>query len=40
MDWPEETVRCDKAPAQWSHAGSNIILDFHGDPLFEYDKKA
>lgn len=33
LDWPEENA-VDPALAhnQWSHAGSNCCLDFHGDP--------
>ncbi len=32
LHWPEEGVRRDGAGAQWSQPGSNLLLDFHGDP--------
>jgi DNA-binding transcriptional LysR family regulator len=33
LRWPHESARGDAAgKAQWSHARSNICLDFHGDP--------
>lgn len=33
LNWPEEGIRCGATPATWSLAGSNLVLDFHGDPL-------
>jgi len=32
LDWPEELVGSDKHFFRWFHPGSNICLDFHGDP--------
>ncbi|MBC8200386.1 MAG: substrate-binding domain-containing protein [Desulfobacterales bacterium] len=32
--WPEETVLPDRGDIpKWCHTGSNLCLDFHGDPL-------
>jgi len=31
--WPEETIRIGHDTAKWAHAGSNLCLDFHGDPM-------
>lgn len=33
LDWPEEQAGRDLEAIRWSHPGSNICLDFHGDPL-------
>lgn len=33
LDWPEERVGGDGAAARFGHEGSNLCLDFHGDPL-------
>lgn len=34
LDWPLESAQIDLTPKQrWFHAGSNLCLDFHGDPL-------
>lgn len=30
--WPEETLSRGKETPSWSHAGTNLCLDFHGDP--------
>lgn len=32
LDWPEETCNETTQYPHWVHAGSNICLDFHGDP--------
>jgi len=32
LDWPEEQTGGDNLVFQWAQAGSNICLDFHGDP--------
>ena len=32
LRWPDETLRPTRADARFSQAGSNICLDFHGDP--------
>jgi len=32
LDWPEEICRRDSQPGRWTHPGSNICLDFHGNP--------
>jgi hypothetical protein len=32
LDWPEETITAHDDIPKWQHAGSNLILDFHGDP--------
>ena len=32
--WPEETVSRGRVDiSKWRHTGSNLCLDFHGDPL-------
>ena len=33
LNWPTENATSSSTFAQWSHDSSNIILDFHGDPL-------
>ena len=33
LNWPAEMVATQRSPASWHHAGSNRILDFHGDPV-------
>lgn len=34
LDWPLETAAPDNGDwSEWHHAGSNLCLDFHGDPL-------
>lgn len=33
LQWPTETVSSDTDAEDWSQSGSNIVLDFHGDPL-------
>jgi len=33
LHWPAEAVRDSKDGTRWSQPGSNICLDFHGDPL-------
>ena len=33
LDWPSEQARVDHNEPHFFHAGSNICLDFHGDPL-------
>lgn len=33
LQWPPETVLPDKEAARWFQPWSNIVLDFHGDPL-------
>ena len=33
LTWPHEGTRDQRSPQAWSHAGSNLLLDFHGDPL-------
>jgi len=33
LDWPPETVMEKNAVQPWYQAGSNQVLDFHGDPL-------
>ncbi len=32
LDWPEEQAGDSSSAFSWFHAGSNICLDFHGDP--------
>jgi hypothetical protein len=32
LDWPEEPIIGYENPPKWHHAGSNLCLDFHGDP--------
>lgn len=32
LDWPEETCSGENQYTRWSQPGSNICLDFHGDP--------
>lgn len=32
LDWPDEQAAGDTNYARWSQPGSNICLDFHGDP--------
>lgn len=32
LDWPEETIPAGGDIPGWTHAGSNLLLDFHGDP--------
>ncbi len=32
LNWPGEGVRPDGAAAHWQETGSNVLLDFHGDP--------
>ncbi len=32
LPWPKEQARADAGEPAWMHAGSNICLDFHGDP--------
>lgn len=34
LNWPIEAARANSAPSfQWNQAGSNLCLDFHGNPL-------
>ncbi|GAB6041896.1 molybdate ABC transporter substrate-binding protein [Endothiovibrio diazotrophicus] len=33
LQWPEETISTDGEVPRWEHAGSNRMLDLHGDPL-------
>ncbi|MFV2032071.1 MAG: molybdate ABC transporter substrate-binding protein [Gammaproteobacteria bacterium] len=33
LDWPLEAARQNDPSNRWSHPGSNICLDFHGDPI-------
>ena len=33
LDWPDEIVGVEEEVPEWSQAGSNCCLDFHGDPL-------
>jgi len=33
LDWPEETPGGERASFRWSQPGSNICLDFHGNPV-------
>ncbi len=33
LDWPPETAARNEEAFAWLHAGSNICLDFHGDPV-------
>jgi hypothetical protein len=33
LDWPEEGILSGDDTPEWGHAGSNLLLDFHGDPL-------
>lgn len=33
LPWPEELATNSPDIARWHHAGSNLCLDFHGDPL-------
>ena len=33
LSWPEELAAASPDALHWRHAGSNICLDFHGDPL-------
>jgi hypothetical protein len=32
LDWPEEILIPGSDHPKWQHAGSNLLLDFHGDP--------
>jgi hypothetical protein len=32
LNWSDEGVRSDGTVSKWSQTGSNVILDFHGDP--------
>jgi hypothetical protein len=32
LNWPEEGATADGSIEQWSSPGSNLMLDFHGDP--------
>lgn len=33
LDWGEEYIRTGNDEASWNQAGSNLVLDFHGDPV-------
>ena len=33
LNWPREVAKSRNSSTQWQHSGSNICLDFHGDPL-------
>ena len=33
LQWPLETASGETTAFQWSQPGSNVVLDFHGDPL-------
>ena len=33
LNWPREAACPDAGGSSWHHAGSNLCLDFHGDPL-------
>jgi hypothetical protein len=33
LKWPEELAQAATGEPRWSQAGSNLCLDFHGDPL-------
>ena len=33
LQWPEEHAGRDNEFVRWSHPGSNLCLDFHGDPV-------
>lgn len=33
LDWPDETVVPRAEAWKWTAPGSNLVLDFHGDPL-------
>jgi hypothetical protein len=33
LDWPKEAIVSGDDTPGWGHAGSNLLLDFHGDPL-------
>ena len=33
LPWPLEAALTSPTPLRWSHAGSNLSLDFHGDPV-------
>jgi len=33
LDWPEEQAGADNHFFHWVQPGSNICLDFHGDPV-------
>lgn len=33
LDWPDETVFPGAQTLKWTEPGSNLVLDFHGDPL-------
>lgn len=33
LKWPDETIEAATDLPGWEHCGSNICLDFHGDPL-------
>lgn len=33
LEWPEEIVASVGAPPTWCHQGTNLCLDFHGDPV-------
>jgi len=32
LDWPPESISTDDDTHNWNHPGSNLCLDFHGDP--------
>jgi Bacterial extracellular solute-binding protein len=32
LKWPEELARTTTDQPRWAHAGTNLCLDFHGDP--------
>lgn len=33
LEWPIETVSPEASTVDWRQSGSNIVLDFHGDPM-------
>jgi len=33
LTWPAETLSSSRSIPEWHHPGSNICLDFHGDPI-------
>ena len=33
LQWPSETVLGEDLVESWDQAGSNRVLDFHGDPV-------
>ncbi|MDH5408588.1 MAG: substrate-binding domain-containing protein [Gammaproteobacteria bacterium] len=33
LKWPNESAKAVNQQDRWSHAGSNLCLDFHGDPV-------